>query len=139
LELLAEIDEIDVAEVQPGQSVELRFDAFPGETAKGTLVRLFPAASTDRGATVYHAVVSLEPTELKLRPGMGATVNIATVEKKDVLRVPSRAIKNAGTQKVVVVPDGSGTRNVVVETGLSDGNNTEILSGVDEGTVVLVE
>jgi RND family efflux transporter MFP subunit len=139
LEIVADIDEIDVAEVQVGQSVELRFDAFPGKTAQGKLTRLFPAASTDRGATVYRAIVTLEPTELKLRPGMGATLKIATVEKKDVLRVPARALKDAGTQKIVVVQDGGGTRNVVVETGLSDGDNTEIISGVSEGTVIVIE
>lgn len=139
LELLADIDEIDVGAVQEGQSVDMRFDAFPGETATGKLTRLFPAASTDRGATVYRAVIALDATPLKLRPGMGATVNIATVERKDVLRVPARAIKSAGTQKVVVVEDGTGTRNVVVETGLSDGNETEIISGVKEGTVVVID
>ncbi|MBI4674846.1 MAG: efflux RND transporter periplasmic adaptor subunit [Chloroflexi bacterium] len=139
LEILADIDEIDVAQVQEGQMVELRFDAFPGESATGKLTRLFPVANTDRGATVYRAVVALDPTELKLRPGMGATVNIATLVKKNVLRVPSRAIKSAGAQKIVVVQEGNQTRNVVVETGVSDGNQTEIISGVIEGTVVIVE
>lgn len=139
LELLAEIDEIDVAEVQVGQTVDLRFDAFPGQEAAGKLTRLFPAASNDRGATVYQAIIALDPTELKLRPGMGATANIATVERRDVLRLPLRAVKSAGSQKIVVVRDGNGTRNVVVETGVSDGNNTEIVSGVDEGTVVVIE
>ncbi len=139
LELLAEIDEIDVAEVREGQTVDLRFDAFPGKSATGKLTRLFPAASNDRGATVYQAVITLDPTELELRPGMGATANIATVERTGVLRVPLRAVKSAGSQKIVIVRDGNGTRNVVVETGLSDGTNTEIVSGVDEGTVVVIK
>lgn len=139
LDLEADIDEIDVAEVQVGQSVELRFDAFPGKTAQGKLTRLFPAASTDRGATVYRAIITIDPTDLKLRPGMGATANIATVEKNNVLRVPSRAVKSAGTQKIVVVQEGSSTRNIVVETGVSDGDNTEIISGLTEGMVVLIE
>ncbi|TAH48496.1 MAG: efflux RND transporter periplasmic adaptor subunit [Chloroflexota bacterium] len=139
LELLADIDEIDIAEVREGQTVELRFDAFPGETAQGQVTRLFPAASNDRGATVYHAIITLEPTELELRPGMGATLNIATIEKKNVLRVPARAIKNAGTQKIVVVKEGNNTRNVVVQTGVSDGNETEIQSGVSEGAIIVIE
>lgn len=139
LELLADIDEIDVANVNPGQSVELHFDAFPGKSAQGTLARLFPAATNDRGATVYQAVVSLDPTDLKLRPGMGATVNIATIEKKNVLRVPLRAVKNAGTQKIVVVRDGGETRNVVVETGVSDGSYTEIVGGIGEGTQIVID
>lgn len=138
LEILAEIDEIDVGQAQEGQTVELRFDAFPGERATGKLTRLFPVANTERGATVYDAIVVLDPTELKLRPGMGATLNIATLEKKNVLLVPSRAIKSAGTQ-IVVVQEGNQTRNVVVETGVSDGNQTEIISGVSEGTTIVIE
>lgn len=139
LELVADIDEIDVAEVNAGQSVDLRFDAFPGKSASGTVTRLAPAASTDRGATVYRATIALDPTDLKLRPGMGATATIATIEKRNVLRLPTRAIRTAGTQKIVAVQDGSGTRNVVVQVGLSDGNNTEIISGVSEGTTIVVE
>jgi len=53
--------------------------------------------------------------------------------------VPSRAIKSAGSQKIVVVQDGTTTRNVVVETGLSDGNQTEVVSGLEEGTVLVIE
>jgi RND family efflux transporter MFP subunit len=140
LEILADIDEIDVAHVQEGQRVDLRFDAFPGETVTGTLTRLFPTANNDRGATVYRAVIALDPTKLKLRPGMGVTANIATLEKKNVLTVPARALKSAGGQKIVVVRDANGnTRNVVVETGVSDGNHTEIVSGVNEGTIVVIE
>ncbi len=139
LQLVAEIDEIDVAEVEVGQTVSVRFDAFPGELAQGTLARLFPAASNDRGATVYQAIVSIEPTKLALRSGMGATIEIATIEKKNVLRLPARAIRNAGTQKIVVVREGSSSRNVVIETGLTDGTNTEVLDGIVEGTVVVIE
>lgn len=139
LEILADIDEIDVAEIEVGQTAELRFDAFPGKSATGKLTRLFPAASNDRGATVYPAIIALDATELKLRPGMGSTVNVATIEKNGVLRLPNRAIKSAGTQKIVVVQEGAATRNVVVETGVSDGDSTEILGGVPEGTIVLLE
>ena len=140
LEILADIDEIDVAQVQEGQAVELRFDAFPGESTAGNLMRLYPAANNDRGATVYRALIALEPTELKLRPGMGATANIATLEKKNILIVPSRAIKSAGSQKIVTVRDANGsTRNVVVETGVSSGSETEIVGGVDEGAVIVIE
>lgn len=139
LELLAEIDEIDIGEVQEGQVAEIRFDAFPGQPARGQVTRVFPAATTDRGATIYHAIIALEPTSLALRPGMGATVKITTVEKKGVLLVPSRAIKNAGTQHIVTVRDAGGTRNVVVEIGLSDGERTEIVSGLSEGTTIVIE
>ncbi len=140
LEILADIDEIDVANAQEGQTVELRFDAFPGASATGTLTRLFPAANNDRGATVYRAVIALDPTTLKLRPGMGVTASIATLEKKNILKVPTRAIQSAGAQKIVVVRDATGaTRNVVVETGVSNGSETEIVNGLEPGMTIVIE
>lgn len=140
LEILADIDEIDVANAQEGQTVELRFDAFSGASATGTLTRLFPAANNDRGATVYRAVIALDPTTLKLRPGMGVTASIATLEKKNILKVPTRAIQSAGAQKIVVVRDATGaTRNVVVETGVSNGSETEIVNGLEPGMTIVIE
>lgn len=139
LELFAEIDEIDVGAVAPGQSVDIRFDAFPGEMVSGKLTQLFPAASTERGALVYHARISFEAGKLAVRPGMSATIKIATVEKKDVLVLPSRAIRSAGSQKIVsAIIDGI-QQNVVVETGVSDGNQTEIISGLKAGDKVVIE
>lgn len=133
LEIAAEIDEIDVAHVQVGQSVEVRLDAFPGERFAGRLTRLFPTAATQRGSTVYGAVVELDARNFRVRPGMGASLKIQTIEKKSVLLVPNRALKNVGTRKAVHIVAPGGPRDVIVETGVSDGNETEIVSGVSEG------
>jgi macrolide-specific efflux system membrane fusion protein len=139
LELFADIDEIDVGAVAPGQSVDIRFDAFPGETLSGKLTTLFPAASNVRGALVYNARISFNAGKLAIRPGMGATIKIATVDKKNVLLVPSRAIRNAGSQKIVTASVNGLQENVVVETGVSDGNNTEIVAGIEEGEQVVIQ
>jgi RND family efflux transporter MFP subunit len=136
LEIAADIDEIDVANVQVGQSVQVRFDAFPGETFSGKLTRLFPAASTLRGTTTYAAVVDFDAKDSKVRPGMGANLKIQTVEKPGVLLVPNRALKNVGARKAVRVVAPGEPRDVIVETGATDGNETEIVSGVNEGDQV---
>ncbi len=139
LELLAEIDEIDVGGVMAGQSVEAHFDAFPGETVKGKVTQVFPSASNERGAMIYRARIQFDAGKLGIRPGMGATCKIATIEKKDVWLLPARAIKSAGTQKIVTVLIDGSTRNLVVQTGVSDGNQTEIVSGIEPGVEVIVE
>ena len=133
LEIAADIDEIDVANVKVGQTVEVRFDAFPGERFTGKLARLFPAASSQRGSTVYSAVVEFDRRNFNVRLGMGANLKILTVEKKGVLLVPNRALKNAGTRKAVRIVAPGEPRDVIVETGVTDGNETEIVSGVSEG------
>jgi multidrug efflux pump subunit AcrA (membrane-fusion protein) len=105
----------------------------------GKVEQVFPAASTQRGALVYQARISFDRGDLAIRPGMGATIKIATVEKKGVWLLPARAIKTAGTQKIVsALIDGS-VRNVVIQTGLSDGNQTEVIDGLAPGTRVVVE
>lgn len=139
LEIAVEIDEIDVAHAEPGQSVELSLDAFPGERFAGNLVRLFPAATNQRGSTVYNAIVEFDPRNFKVRLGMGASLKIQTIERKDALLVPNRALKNVGTRKAVHIISPGEPRDVIVETGLSDGNQTEIVSGLNEGDQVSLQ
>ncbi|MGB8647023.1 MAG: efflux RND transporter periplasmic adaptor subunit [Anaerolineae bacterium] len=139
LELLADIDEIDIGSVAAGQNVEIHLDAFPGQTTIGKVAQVFPAASSERGAMVYRARISLDPGLPGMRPGMGATIRIATVEKEGVWLLPSRAIKNAGAQKIVTGLIAGARRDLVVQTGLSDGSQTEILSGIDPEIPVIVE
>ncbi len=138
LQIAAQIDEIDVANVKVGQKVQVRFDAFPGEQFDGSLVRLFPAASTLRGSTVYGAIVDFNARGFLVRPGMGTSLKILTVDKQGALLVPNRALKSAGTRKAVTVVVPGPTRDVIVETGVTDGNNTEIVSGLNEGDQVLL-
>ncbi|HID86942.1 MAG TPA: efflux RND transporter periplasmic adaptor subunit [Anaerolineae bacterium] len=139
LEIVAQIDEIDVAEVAVGQKAQIRLDAFPGEELAGTITRVAPAATTERGSTIYQAVVRFERTDLPLRLGMGANLRITTLEKADVLLVPNRAIQPIGRKRVVRVLEGGNVREVEVVTGLSNESETEIVEGLREGEVVLVE
>ncbi len=138
LEIVAEVDEIDVANVAVGQSVEVRLDAFPGDKFTGKLTRLFPAASSQRGSTVYNAIVDFEARGFMVRVGMGASLKILTIEKQDALLVPNRALKSVGARKAVRVLAPGEPREVIVETGVSDGNETEIVSGVNEGDRVVI-
>jgi multidrug efflux pump subunit AcrA (membrane-fusion protein) len=119
--------------------VEVRLDAFPGELLQGKLLRLFPAASTQRGTTVYPAIIEFDAKNLKVRVGMGANLKILTVEKKNVLIVPNRALKNVGTRKAVRVVAPGEPRDVIVEIGVTSGSETEIVSGLNEGDQILVQ
>jgi len=139
LQIVAEIDEMDVAEVAPGQKVEIRLDAYPGQILSGTVVSLAPAASPQRGSTVYEAVVEFDPADLALRLGMGANLKIITLEKEGVLLVPNRAIQPIGRRKVVRVLDGKSIREIEVVTGLSNESETEIVEGLAEGQKILLE
>lgn len=139
LQIVAEVDEIDVAEVAPDQGVEIRLDAYPTHTLSGNIVSLAPAAMPQRGSTVYEAVIKFDARGLRLRLGMDANLKIVTLEKEGVLLVPNRAIQPIGRRKVVKVLDGRNVREVEVVTGLSNENETEIVDGLTEGQRILIE
>ena len=70
---------------------------------------------------------------------MNATVTITVQQAQNVLMVPDRAIQTQGGNSVVEVQkDDGSTETVVVQTGLSDGTNTEITSGLEEGQTVIL-
>jgi HlyD family secretion protein len=139
LQIQADIDEIDVGQVAPGQAVEIRLDAFPGEVLSGKVERVAPAATTQRGSTQFEALVSLPPNDLKLKLGMSADLKITTVEKQDVLLVPNRAVQSVGRKKVVTVLEGGQPHEVEVTVGLSNDQETEIVKGLGEGQVVVIQ
>jgi HlyD family secretion protein len=139
LQFIAEVDEIDVAEVAPGQEVTIRLDAYPGQNLSGMIGSLAPAASPQQGSTVYEAVVEFDAEGLALRLGMGANLKIITLEKEGVLLVPNRAIQPIGRRRIVKVVDGRSIREVEVITGLSNESETEIVEGLAEGQKILIE
>jgi macrolide-specific efflux system membrane fusion protein len=74
-----------------------------------------------------------------MRSGMTATVTFLIAAKDDVLRVPTHALRGDSGQKSVLVPGADGVpREQAVETGLSDGRQTEVISGLNEGDKVLI-
>lgn len=135
----ADVEEVDAPLVQAGQSAEVRLDAFPGQTLAATVTRIAPAATTRQGATSYTTWLELPPTDLALKPGMGATVTIATRTKPDALLVPARAVQSVGRQKIVRVLRNGRPIEAEVTTGLSDKQQVEILDGLREGDLVIVE
>jgi multidrug resistance efflux pump len=72
-----DLDEIDVARVQPGQRADLTFDALPEKVLAGRVVRIAPMSTPGQGATTYKVVVEFEETDPALRWGMTAFVDIA--------------------------------------------------------------
>jgi HlyD family secretion protein len=136
--ITAQIDELDIAAIAPGQEVEVRLDAFPGELLVGQVEKVLPGLVDTRGATLYEARVSLDAEHLPLRPGMGATLRIKIRTVEDALLVPRRAVQQVGRQQVVTVVEGRRQRRAVVTTGLADADEIEILHGLDEGQVVLL-
>jgi HlyD family secretion protein len=94
MELHVAIDEADVGMVKAGQKASFTVDAWPERTFEAT-VKLIQLAPADSAASVvtYTAELAVENPDLSLRPGMTATVDIAIVDKQDILVVPNSALR----------------------------------------------
>lgn len=144
------VDEADIGKIRTGQPAEFTVDAHQGVTFKGRVLEVRNAPVTVQNVVTYDVVVRVDNREFKLKPGMTANVSIITAVKKGVLRVPSAALRvrlskrHAGspppkTSGVWILADG-GPKRVGVETGISDTDHTEIVSGdLTEGQEVIVE
>lgn len=167
MQVNASIDEADIGKIKPGEHATFTVDAYPGEPFSGTVsqVRLQPVVESN--VVSYTTTIDVPNPELKLKPGMTATVTVEVARANDVLRVPNAALRFrpsgnaasaaarptgtsgrvAGTQagdnrgqntgRVFVLENGQ-LHPVRVETGISDGTTTAVLQGqLAEGAPVV--
>ena len=152
MRVIADIDEADIGGVKEGQRVTFTVDAFPDDQFEGQVTQVRQQATTESNVVTYEVVISAPNNDLKLKPGLTANVTIYTMEKNDVLAVPSKALRftinEAMLQKDQQIEDveapaklwtleGNIFKAHAVEVGTTNGMLTEILSGVAEGTEVL--
>ena len=133
----AEVPESLEQDLHPGDPVKARTAALPGEVFAGTISTVLP--SVNLATRTLTARVSLPNPKMQLLPGMFMTVQFAPGAESDVLIVPSEAVIETGTRRVVMVSEGGGRfRPVNVETGAQSSGQTEIRSGLTLGQKVVV-
>ncbi|MEZ4391207.1 MAG: efflux RND transporter periplasmic adaptor subunit [Polyangiales bacterium] len=93
MRIVANVDEADVARLRQGMAASARVDAFPRETFTGRVAEVRYGATTTAGVVTYPAVIDVANPDLKLRPGMTATINVVSAEHLGVLRVPNSALR----------------------------------------------
>ena len=127
------IDEIDIATVKVGQSANITLDALPDDEVNGEVAFISLVGTTLVGVVSYDTTITLENPTTELRDGMTATAEVIIERRDDILFIPNRALRGTWeTPKVLVFVDGQQEEREVT-LGLTDGINTEILSGLDEG------
>lgn len=163
--VLADIDEADLGRLSKSEApeVDVAVEAFPGETFPGALKEVRFNATTMQGVVTYPAVISVANPDLKLRPGMTATVTLRTANAKGVLRVPNAALRfrpsppvgpdgkpkpfkpepapPRGKGRIFLPPkaeDGEPTSQMI-DIGISDGLFTVVKGGITAGTKVVVD
>jgi len=141
IELNVEVDEIDIPQVQLNQETIITLDALPDDEFNGKVATIFPIPVLVGGVVLYNVNINLNvPENSELRVGMSATADIVIARRDNVLLVPDRAIgeDDQGNPIVRVVVDEEVQERPVV-IGISDGYQTEIVDGLNEGETVVVE
>ena len=163
MQVVADVDEADIGGVKDGQRVTFSVDAYPNDTFEGvvTQIRLGEDSSTSSSSSgtsgtvvTYEVVISAPNPDLKLKPRLTANVTIYTLDRKNVLSVPARALRFTPEKPLIgendIVKDCESEHKLwtregntfiahPVTVGISNGVNTEIVSGIDEGATVVTE
>ncbi|MCL4543912.1 MAG: biotin/lipoyl-binding protein [Chloroflexi bacterium] len=186
LQVIAQVNEADMAKIQIGNHVDFTLDAFPNDTFTGRVAIIQPLGIIQQNIVNYDVTSTIESTTVKLLPGMTANVNIVTQQKNNVLTIPVAAITYAQSQVQRAAASGTpragfarpsasaqtatttngAARSVVgggrasgqsattsrapvyvlengkpvlkvIETGLSDGTNIEVVSGLSLGDTII--
>jgi HlyD family secretion protein len=87
------VDEADIGRVKDGQKVRFTVDAFQGEIFNGTILQVRNSPTTVQNVVTYPTIIDAPNPDLKLRPGMTATVSIITGEARGVLKIPNTALR----------------------------------------------
>lgn len=93
MQVQASVDEADIGNVKVGQAVSFRVDSYPEETFQGVVSQIRLAPVVTQNVVTYIVVIDVENAEMKLMPGMTATVTIEVTTKDDVLRMPIQAVR----------------------------------------------
>ena len=135
------VDEIDVGKLAVGMTTRIKVGALPTDVVTGRVSRIAPQAQQKEGATLFDVEVELDPSKITLRAGYSANADVIIREKKDVLVIPERLVTFAdgGKKASVEVPgtDPKSPKKVDIKTGISDGLNVEVLSGLTKGQKIV--
>lgn len=156
MQVSASIDESDMGRIRAGQHVTFSVDAYPGEPFSGTLVQVRLQPTVVQNVTTYNAIIDVPNPDLKLKPGMTASVSVEVAKAEDAVRIPNAALRFRPTVEALaslgqVMPASAAGKGehvwvdvdgllqpVPVQVGISDGQTTELVDGAIHLDTLLV-
>ncbi len=162
------VAEGDVGRLQVGMPTYFTVDSFPGQRFKGKIREIRNAATTVQNVVTYDAVIDVDNSDLRLRPGMTANVTVIYAERQGVLSIPNAALRfhlagaapsgsssggarphgrrgapaadEANEARTIYVLRGAEPPAVQIHSGLTDGTRTEVVDGeLKEGDAVVID
>lgn len=140
LEVMAEVPEADIAQIYPGQTVEIIADAFPDQVFEGKVRLIAPEAIERQNVTLFQVRIDLLTGQSVLLSNMNVTVAFIGEQLANALVVPTIAVLTQDGESGVLVP---GDRDRIlfrpITLGSQVGEQIQILTGVEEGERVFVD
>ncbi|WP_289201733.1 efflux RND transporter periplasmic adaptor subunit [Parabacteroides goldsteinii] len=168
MQVIADVDEADIGNVENGQRVSFTVDAYPNDVFEGTVwqIRLGDSSSSSSSSTststvvTYEVVITADNPDLKLKPRLTANVTIYTLERENVLTVPTKSLRFVpeeellpGTgyttensaqeapagKRIIWVKQGQQLTPRAITVGSTSGNMIEVTEGLTEGEEIAVD
>lgn len=147
LTVKAQVDETDISQIILKQNAKIVLDAYPNEIITAIVDKIAYDAKTVNNVTTY--IVEVLPSQIPthMRSGMTANVTFVVASKEDALVIPTEAIKIKNGKNFVLYKSNNSKnhknkeqQNIEKEiiTGISDGKSTEVISGLEEGDIILI-
>ena len=137
IKVQARVLESEIGKMKVGYEATLRFSAYPGKTFKGHVEAISPIITPEDRTCAVH--IAVENPQEEIKPGMHAEVEIAADIYKDRLLVPQEAVLVRGGRKLVFTVEEGLAKWRYIEVGLENKDYAEVLDGIKEGEMVIVE
>lgn len=160
MQVVGNVDEADIGQVRVGQNVTFTVDAYPDNVFSGSVTQVRLNPTTESNVVTYEVIVAAPNPDHKLIPGLTANLTIYVTQEKDITVVPTQAFRFSpheypeadnlpafdenipqlqdGQKLIWKVGDGRLTP-VAVNVGVSNGIDTQILSGLNRGDEIAIE
>lgn len=134
------VEEENMTDISEGTQANISFTAYPDHIFEAQVTEISDAVTDTSGNVTYDVTVTLKGDVSGLFQGMTGEITFITKEIQEVLYVSNRAVIREGTKSYVKIKDANGRiKKQEITTGFSDGVNVEIIEGLSEGEIVLIE
>jgi HlyD family secretion protein len=135
----AMVDETDIGKIKPGQKASITVDAYQGKVFNGLVLRVAPKGRVESTITVFDAIIEVsDQDKAMLKPVMTANVELLFGLRKNVLLVPSEAVRTKGEETGIYRLFNEQPLWTPVSVGASDGILTEVHDGINEGEAIVI-
>jgi HlyD family secretion protein len=141
LEIEAKVPEVNMAQIQQNQPVEIRLDAFPEQVFQGRVRLIAPRGVKEENVTFVQVKVALATGQDKLKVGLNVKLTFLVNEIRNALVIPSAAVVSGKEGQVgVLLPDKDDQAKFhPIQVGITSGDKTQILGGLSEGERVFIQ